>query len=440
MNIDWKGVTMGLLLAAAGAVGGVFADQWKEYFYCESLDKNTLVVKGQHRIGGRSSNRRGNDNIISNGSVISVSDGQCMIIVEQGKVVELCAEPGEYVYDKSTEPSIFSGRLGDSIIESFKTMGKRFTFGGDTGKDQRVYYFNTKEMGEILYGTASPIPFRVIVNEELGYKLSVDIRCNGNFTYRISDPILFYTNVCGNVSDKFETREIDARLKGELMTALQPALAKISAMNIQYYEIPAHTDDVASALNDVLSETWKKKRGIEVYSFNINSLSIPDNQRRKLTEWEETAMTTNINTAAARLAGAQAEALKSAAKNEAGAMSGFLGMGMALNQGGMNASELFAQAQNQGQNAANQFEQAQNQGRDALKQGMGSTKNEADGWVCTNCGTLNRGKFCQECGHKKPAHAPLYQCDKCGWEPPDPTNPPKFCPECGDRFDENDIK
>lgn len=439
---------MGLIKAGMGALGGTLADQWKEFFYCEALGKDVLVTKGQKRITGRSSNKKGNDNIISNGSGIAVADGQCMLIVEQGRVVEVCAEPGEFTYDASSEPSIFAGNLGESIRETFKVVGKRFTFGGDTGKDQRVYYINTKEMGEILYGTATPIPFRVVVNEELGYKLSVDLRCNGNFTYRISDPLLFYTNVCGNVESDYESTEIAPRLKGELMTALQPALATLSAKKIQYYEIPAHTLELSDALNDVLSKTWKEKRGIEVFSFNINSLSIPDDQRLKLTEWEENAMTTNPNTAAARLVGGQIDAMKAAANNNAGAMTGFMGMGMAMNaggMGGMNAQNLFAMGQQQNQAAAPQPAA----GSWTCKCGATATGKfcpecgspkpaDSDGWTCS-CGTVNKGKFCQNCGAKKPAGAPLYRCDKCGWEPEDPAHPPKFCPECGDPFDDGDI-
>ena len=333
---------MGLIRAGIGAMGGTLADQWKEFFYCDSMGKDVLVTKGQKRTSGRSSNTKGNDNIISNGSGIAVADGQCMLIVEQGKIVEFCAESGEFTYDTSTEPSIFSGNLGDSVKKTFQVIGKRFAYGGDTGKDQRVYYINTKEMGEILYGTATPVPFRVIVNEELGYKLSVDIRCNGNFTYRICDPLLFYTNVCGNVEQDYESSEIAGRLKGELMTALQPALSTLSAKKVQYYEIPAHTQDLSDALNEVLSKTWKEKRGIEVFSFNINSLSIPEDQRKKINEWEENAMTTNPTTAAARLVGGQIDAMKAAAGNSAGAMTGFMGMGMAMNAGGMGGMNAYS--------------------------------------------------------------------------------------------------
>ena len=479
---------MGLIRAGMGALGGTLADQWKEFFYCDSMGKDVLVTKGQKRTSGRSSNTKGNDNIISNGSGIAVADGQCMLIVEQGKVVEVCAEPGEFTYDSSTEPSIFSGNLGDSIKQTFQVIGKRFTYGGDTGKDQRVYYINTKEMGEILYGTATPVPFRVIVNEELGYKLSVDIRCNGNFTYRICDPLLFYTNVCGNVEQDYESAEISGRLKGELMTALQPALSTLSAKKVQYYEIPAHTQDLSDALNEVLSKTWKEKRGIEVFSFNINSLSIPEDQRKKINEWEENAMTTNPTTAAARLVGGQIDAMKAAAGNTAGAMTGFMGMGMAMNaggMGGMNAQNLFAMGQQQPQAApqpaAPQPAPERPQG-DTWTCSCGTTVSgkfcpecgakkpepkiepagswkckcgttvtgkfcpecgsakpaDSEGWTCS-CGTVNKGRFCQNCGAKKPQGALLYRCDKCCWEPEDPAHPPKFCPECGDPFDDADI-
>ncbi|MBR5871999.1 MAG: SPFH domain-containing protein, partial [Clostridia bacterium] len=382
---------MGLIKAALGAAGGVLADQWKEFFYCDALDKDTLMVKGQKKTSSRSSNTKGEDNIISNGSGIAVADGQAMIIVEQGKIVEFCAEPGEFTWNASTEPSIFTGSLGDSIKETFKAIGKRFTMGGDTGKDQRVYYFNTKEISGNKYGTANPVPFRVVVNEELGFKLSVDIRCNGEYSYKLTDPMLFYTNVCGNVADRFDRSEIDSILKAELLNSLQPALAKLSAKGVQYYEIPAHTFDICDALNEVLARDWGQKRGLSVFSFNVNSLTSPDEQKKKITEWEENAMTMNPLAAGARLVGAQAEAMKTAATNENGAMQGFMGMGMAMNQGGVNAQNLFAMGQQQPAPAAP----------------------AANEWKCA-CGATAKGKFCPECGAKKPEpKAGAWKC-ACG--------------------------
>ena len=473
---------MGLIKAALGAAGGVLADQWKEFFYCDALDMNTLMVKGQKRTSGRSSNTKGEDNLISNGSVIAVADGQAMIIVEQGKIVEFCAEPGEFTWDASTEPSIFAGPLGDSIKATFKAIGKRFTFGGDTGKDQRVYYFNTKEISGNKYGTANPVPFRVVVNEELGFKLSVDIRCNGEYSYKIKDPMLFYTNVCGNAAQSFDRSEIDSILKSELLTALQPALAKLSAAGVQNYEIPAHTFDICSALNEVLDRDWGEKRGLEVFSFNVNSLTIPEEQKKKITEWEENAMTMNPMVAGSRLVGAQADAMRTAAANEGGAMQGFMGMGRAMNAGGMNAQNLFAMGQQQQQQAPVQqavpaavpapaadgwkcacgatatgkfcpecgAKKPEEKPANAwtCKCGAtatgkfcpecGSPKPADEGWTCS-CGAVNKGKFCPECGAKKPAGVPQYKCDKCGWDPEKGTQPPKFCPECGDPFDNGDI-
>lgn len=433
---------MGLIKAGVGAVGGVLADQWREFFYCESLDADTLVAKGEKRIGKRSSNKHGEDNIISNGSIISVNEGQSMIIVESGKIVEFCAEPGEFVYDTSTEPSIFCGNLGESIKRSFAAVGKRFSFGGDTGKDQRVYYFNTKEITGNKFGTSSPVPFRVTIDESQNYKLSVDLRCNGVYSYKISDPILFYTNVSGNVEYTYDRSELDDMLKSELLDALQPAFAQISAMRIMYSEIPAHTKEVTKALSEELKAEWNEKRGIELFSVSINGVSIPDDQRKKITEWEENVMTTNPNIAAARLVGGQTDAMRSAAANPNGAVGGFIGMGMAQNAGRANAANLFAagqqQAPQQPASAAGwscECGQSGNTGKFCTN--CGKPKPTEDGWTCS-CGTLNKGKFCQNCGSPKPAGAPLYKCDKCGWEPEDPKNPPKFCPECGDVFDEND--
>lgn len=429
---------MGLLKAGAGALGGVLADQWKEFFYCDSLDSDTLVAKGEKRVGKRSSNTKGTDNVISNGSVISVNEGQSMIIVESGKVVEFCAEPGEFVYDSSTEPSIFCGSLGESIKKSFAEVGKRFTFGGDAAKDQRVYYFNTKEITGNKFGTPAPVPFRVTLDETMNYKLSVDLRCNGVYSYKIADPLLFYTNVSGNVEYTYDRSELDEMLKSELLDALRPAFAKVSAMKIMYSEIPAHTKEVTSALAGELSSEWREKRGIELYAVSINGVSIPDDQRKKITEWEENLMTMNPNMAASRIVGSQADAMRTAAGNPNGAAAGFFGMGMAGNAGGANAANLFAMGANTENSAPKTGWTcscgAVNTGKFCSECGK---PQPSGGWTC-ECGTANTGKFCSNCGKPNPGAVPKYKCNKCGWVPEDPENPPKFCPECGDAFDGND--
>ena len=434
---------MGLIKAGIGALGGTLADQWKEFFYCVSIPKEVLVKKGQKRVSGRSSNTKGNDNIISNGSGIAVADGQCMIIVEQGKIVEFCAEPGEFTWDNSTEPSIFAGNLGDSIKETFKVVGKRFTYGGDPGKDQRVYYFNMKEILDNKFGTANPVPFRV-VDSKIGLDIDVSIRCAGVYSYKISDPMLFYKNVCGNVESDYERSELDSTLKSEFISALQPAFGKLSDLELRPNQIVSHNTDLENAMNESLSEKWGSLRGIQVVSIALSTVTLPEEDQELIKQAQRTAIMRDPTMAAATLVGAQADAMKTAAGNSAGAMTGFMGMGMAMNAGGggMNAQNLFAMGQQQAQQTPTAEGWKCSCGATVTGKfcpECGSPKPADDGWTCS-CGTVNKGKFCQNCGSKKPENAPLYRCDKCGWEPEDPTHPPKFCPECGDLFDENDRK
>ena len=472
---------MGLIKAIAGATGGVLADQWKEYIYCESQPADVLVSKGQKRVGGRSSNTSGEDNVISNGSVVAVNDGQCLIIVENGKVVDICAEPGEYRYDTSLAPSVFTGNsLSESVGQVFNQIGKRFTFGGDPGQDQRVYFVNTKEIIGNKYGTPNSIAFKV-VDPDINFKLTMSLRCFGEYSYRITNPILFYTNICGNVEREYTRDEIDSQLKSELLTALQPAFAKLSAMRIEYDEILAHTMELADSLNEVLSKKWSEYRGIEIVNFGINSIKASDEDEAKLKEYQSRATLMNPNMRAAYMAGGMTEAMENAAMNEStGPAMAFMGMNMAQNAGmmGMNmGANNFGMGQQPVQPqpqapapAANGWTcscgttntgkfcaqcgspkpepkpaagswtcscGATNTGKFCAQCGIPKPA-DPEGWTCS-CGAVNKGKFCSECGAKKPAGAPLYKCDKCGWEPEDPHNPPKFCPECGDPFDDNDI-
>ena len=441
---------MGLIKAALGSVGGVLADQWKEYFYCEAIPANVIAVKGQKRTGGRSSNTKGEENIISNGSIIAVADGQAMIIVEQGKVVDICAEPGEYTYDMSSEPSIFSGNLGDSIKQTFSTIGKRFTFGGDTAKDQRVYYFNTKELVGNKYGTPSPVPFRV-VDERAAIDIDINVRCFGEYSYHVCDPILFYTNVCGNVTSEYTRDNLDSQLRTELLTALQPAFARISAMGIRYSALPGHTEELASILNDVLSEKWSGLRGIEIVSFGVSSIKAEEEDEKMIKEMQRNAAFMDPTRAAAHMIGAQAAAMQAAASNQgAGPAMAFMGMGMAQNMGGMNAANLYQMGQQQqsvpmtpAAPAAPAAPAGWTCSCGATATGnfcpeCGAKKPSEDGWTCT-CGQVNKGKFCSNCGTPKPAGVPQYKCDKCGWEPEKGAKAPKFCPNCGDPFDNGDI-
>ncbi len=405
---------MGLLKAALGAVGGVLADQWKEFFYCESLDQETLMVKGQKMIGNRSSNTKGSDNIISNGSGIIVNEGQCMIIVDQGAIVEVCAEAGEFTYDTSSEPSIFSGNLGTSIIESFKTMGKRIGYGGDTGKDQRVYYFNIKELIDNKFGTPNPVPFRV-VDKNVNLDLDVSVRCSGVYSYRIADPILFYKNVAANVASEYKRSTIQEQLKTEFISALQPAFGKLSDLQIRPNQIVTHNTELEQAMNEALSAKWGQLRGLEVVSVAIGSVTLPEEDQERIKNLQVAGSLRDASLGAGLLANAQSEALMAAANNEAGAMNGFVGMGMAMNAGGLNAANLYTVGQQQQAAAAAAAPQA---------------APAAGGWTC-ECGAVNSGNFCTNCGKKKPEAPAKKFCPNCGNE----VQPgAKFCSNCGNQI------
>ena len=425
---------MGLIKAGVGATGGTLADQWKEYFYCESMSKDVLATKGQKRISKRSSNTKGNDNIISKGSIIAIADGQCMMIVEQGKIVEVCAEPGEFVYDSSTEPSIFCGSLGQGIKETFRTIGKRFTFGGDTAKDQRVYYFNTKELIDNKFGTPNPIPFRV-VDGKIGLDIDVSVRCSGVYSYKITDPLLFYTNVCGNISGEYTREELDGQLKTEFISALQPAFGKLSDQELRPNQLASHTAELESAMNTVLSEKWSTLRGLKVISIAMGSVTLPDEDAELIKQAQRNAIMRDPTMAAATLVGAQADAMKTAAANKAGAMTGFMGMGMAMNNG-MNTQNLFAMGEKQKKEISEKDTWQCICG--AIASGnfcpeCGKPKPETGNWTCS-CGTTNRGNFCTNCGKKRPDTASVYQCGNCGWKTDDASHLPRFCPNCGSPF------
>ena len=404
---------MGLLKAGMGAAGGTLADQWKEFFYCDALPNDVLMRKGEKRVSGRSSNTKGNDNIISNGSGIAVADGQCMMIVEQGKVVEFCAEPGEFTYDSSTEPSIFTGKLGEGILETFKTMGKRFTYGGDTGKDQRVYYFNTKEIIDNKFGTPNPIIFE-IVNKRIGISKTVQVRCNGVYTYIISDPMLFYTRLCGNVEKEFTRDQIDSQLKAEFIDALQPAFGALAELELRPAQIPAKANELKAAMNQALKQEWIENRGISVGKIALNPITLTEEDMKKISELEDAAnLGSNPFMMAGKMTNATAEAMQTAAGNSAGALTGFMGMGMT----GMGGQGGFGAAQSLYQSGVQQQQIQQQQ----QPQQPAPAANE---WTCS-CGAVNSGKFCMECGSPKPAAKEEWTC-ACGT-----VNTGKFCMECG---------
>ena len=359
------------------------------------------------------------------------------------------------MYDTSSEPSLLYGNLGENLKRTFSQVGRRFTFGGNTAKDQRVYFINTKEILNNLYGTPNPIPFHFVARNT-GFELETTVKCNGQYTFKIVDPILFYSSIAGNVEDYYNKNDkLLGVMKAELLTKLPVALSKIAAEGVLPYQVPMHLEELTQYLKEGLSTQWTELRGIEVVSMTMSSPIVPQEDLDKINKWNDTAVLTNANMAAARQTEAYTRALENMGNGGGGedgktsAVNGAMGMmGMAMMQNMMNGGmgNMFGVSQPQMKPASTVTEGAvlgwtcscgKSDNRGKFCQECGLPKPALDGWTCA-CGHTNQGKFCQECGRKKPEGAPLYRCDKCGWEPEDPTKPPKFCPECGDIFDEND--
>ena len=429
---------MGLIKAALGSASGVMADQWKDYFYCESIPADVLMLKGQKRNSGRSSNTKSGDNIISDGSIINVADGQCMMIVESGKIVDLCDVPGEYTYNTGTEPSLFnSGKLSENLSTVFGEMGKRFAFGGEAPKDQRIYYFNTKTILGNKFGTANPVPFRV-VDQRAGIDIDISIKCFGEYAFKIINPMLLYKSISGNVGDQFSRKELEATMRADFLQELQPAFAKLSEMGIRYSSLPGHTRELADVLKGLLSYEWGEKLGLELVDVNLASIKADEADEQMIKDMQRDAAYTNPELAMASRVAAENQAMKDAAKNAGGAAVGFMGMNMVGNMGGNTMQTMYQMQQTKqvmepAKPAANTWKcscGAENTGKFCAE--CGSPKPVADVWKCTNCGTENKGKFCAECGSPKPAAAP--KCANCGWQPERGAPAGKFCPECGTPF------
>lgn len=430
--------------AATGAVSSVLKDQWKEYIYCDSLSSDVLVKKGVKRLAEGSVNNDGSSNIISDGSKIAVNEGQFLIIVENGKIVDYTSEAGSYTYKTGTEPSLFdSGFQG--LKDSFSKVGKRFTFGGQAENDQRVYFINIKEIMDNKVGIGD-VPFR---DSEFGF--TIKLHGFGSYSYKIVDPLMFYTNVCANVTDKFMRSTIDEQLKAEVQHNLQPALGRIALKQIPYDQLTLFTKDIADELNKELSNEWVQRRGIAITSVAFSSIAPDDESAKKINQFQESRVYTNAQMMGARLGAANANAMESAASNSAGAMTGFMGLGFAQ-QAGSNAGNSIASFYGGGQQQQQPMQQqpmqpnvqhtsgaswtcpscgVQNVGKFCGQCGTKQPEPQQSGsWTCS-CGTVNTGKFCSNCGTKQPQAAP--RCN-CGYVFPDPNNLPKFCPECGQKL------
>lgn len=442
---------MGLIKAAFKGARSTFADEWLDYIYCDSLPVDVLMRKGQKRVAKGSSNTKSSDNIITQGSRIVVNEGQFLIVVDDGKIVDFTDDAGTYIFDKSTEPSLFYGGFGKGLLETFKTVGRRITYGGDTAHDQRVYYINKKLITDNKFGTRAPVPFR-----DSEWMMTINIRCFGTYVYKIVNPLLFYTSLCGNVSYEFSAREISEQFKSDLLGALQTALNKVASARISYDMLPGATDEMTKAVHEALKETWEDKSGINVDRVVIESVTPTDEDAKKIQKLQETRVYHNGGFADAAMAKARADMLSgmgeglskgNTGNSAVGDMMGVMGVAMMGNM--MGTGNPFAAGTQRGTGSERVWIcvcGARNTGKFCTECGKpmpdenGRQESAAPSnaqWVCA-CGARNTGKFCSECGKPKPA-VKRYKCDKCGWTPADPEKPPRFCPNCGDIFNEDDL-
>lgn len=477
---------MGLIKMFTGAISTNLRDQVKEYFRCDGMSQDHLCISATKVMRGSVVNN-GSDAVISNGSLFDVAIGQAAVLVENGRVHDFVYADkedlaGQYKYDSAVEPSLLGGGLKD-IWPSIKNMGSRFTAGGQSTNTMRLVYINCKPLLD------NPVGFGKIPFRDGEMNLSLNAQAHGTYEFQIQNPVAFYENVMMDPSKTITRTSPDgakfiSQMKKEMTPKFTIALTKISAQKIPYDQLGAYPDLLADEMNEQLKESWLVKRGIALTNLSLE-LNVDDESKERIAKFQEAATAQNQGLLYSMDRMSINAAREAAAGNAGGAAIGFMGMNMAgggmgapmqdpmayqqqqymMNQqGGMQGGGMYQQPTTPLQPMSQQMQPQQpapqavapaptsapvadtwkcSCGADNTAKfcsECGSPKPAAvDGWTCS-CGAVNKGKFCAECGGKKPASEPLYKCDKCGWEPADPKNPPKFCPECGDPFDESDAK
>ncbi|MCI9273562.1 MAG: virion core protein [Clostridiales bacterium] len=435
---------MGIIKAIASAVGGSLADQWLEVIEPDNMGDTTVFTKGVtvRKNDRRNSNRKGTQDVISNGSVIHVYPNQFMLLVDGGKVVDYTAEEGYYTVNNASSPSMFSGSLGNSVRETFD----RVRFGGVTPGMQKAYYINLQEIKGIKFGTRNPINYF-----DNAYNAELFLRAHGTYSIKITDPLRFYWEAVPRNRDRVAIDDINDQYLSEFLEALQAAINQMSADGVRISFVASKGRELSKYMSTILDDDWRQLRGMEIQSVGIASISYDEQSTKLINMRNQGAMLGDPSVREGYVQGAVARGLEAAGSNANGAMSGFMGMGMGM-QSGSGVAGAFSQANQQqmqmkAQQSAAPAAQpgwrcacgAENQSKNAFCPECGAKRPDApEKWICPQCKTENQGKFCPECGAKKP-ESRRFHCDKCGYESQAAGNM-KFCPECGDRIDEKDWK
>lgn len=463
---------MGLIKAALGSIGGTLGDTWLDAVKCEDMQNSVLMVKKTTKNG-----------VVSKGSRIIVNPGQVALIVDNGVILDGSAEPGAFIFDDSSSPSFFGGDFGDV----FKEMWERFKYSGSPAREQAIYFFNSKEIIDNKFGTPAPIPYKDWGHPNFNprnntmYPMAVGIKAFGTYTFKIANPFVFM-NAVGGTAVRYTKEMLTEQIRSEFIAVFKNTLAELGSneYKIEAMDLPHKDDEILAAMQSKNYDAKIKERGIAILSVAVESIKFDEDSEKKVRDYE----LSDAYTQSGYMAGATGRAMENAAKNSAGAMGGFVGLGMAQGAGvgaAGNAAGMMAMQSEQirqAQQAAGQTEasggwkcdcgeehnsgkfcascgKAKPTGTGTWECGCGKKDNKGafcsecgkkrpdnkpeDGtWLCS-CGAENKGRFCAECGEKKPSGAVQYKCDNCGWEPEDKSNPPKFCEECGDTFDDSDI-
>ncbi|MFV0466980.1 MAG: SPFH domain-containing protein [Lachnospiraceae bacterium] len=405
---------MGIIRAAAQAVGTGFADQWLEVIEPDDMGDQTVFTSGIKTRKGQ--NVKGTDNTISDGSIIHVYDNQMMLLVDGGKVVDYTAEPGYYKVDNSSIPSLFNGQLKETVKESFS----RIKFGGQTPFKQLVFYLNLQEIKGIKFGTRNPVNYF-----DNFYNAELFLRAHGTYSIQITDPLRFYEQVIPRNGEHVDIDDINEQYLSEFLEALQASINQMSADGIRISYVPSKGRELSKYMAEILDEEWRQIRGMEVLSVGIASISYDEESQKMIQMRNQGAMLSDASVREGYVQGAMARGIENAGSNAAGSMAGFMGVGLGMSAGGnlAEATSRANMAQMQQQNQNEQNRQAAQMQQNQAAQQSAQAANAAGAWVCES-GHENTGKFCSECGKSKP-ETESWTCE-CGHE-----NSGKFCSECG---------
>ena len=406
---------MGLIKAAAQAVGGAFADQWLEVFEADNMGDQTVFASGVRIRKGQ--NKKGTDNTVSNGSLIHVYDNQFMMLVDGGRIVDYTAEPGYYKVDNSSLPSLFNGQFGDSLKDAFD----RIRFGGETPKAQKVFFINLQEIKGIKFGTRQPINYF-----DSFYNAELFLRAHGSYSIKVVNPLQFYAQAIPRNRDRVEITDINEQYMSEFLEALQSAINQMSADGIRISFVTSKARELGQYMSRVLDEEWNKERGMEIQAVGLASISYDEESQKLIYMRSQGAMLSDAAVREGYVQGAVARGMEAAGSNANGAMAGFMGMGMGMNAAGnMMAS---SSATNLAQMQMQQNNGAYAAGAVQTPQNGAKTQQQAGSWRCS-CGQENSGKFCSNCG--KPAPQAEWRCS-CGQ-----VNMGNFCSNCGKKREDN---